>query len=113
VKNIVHVWEVGYLASSLISVAMTGSTLTHSPRHTVLLIMLDLSRPEELWSSFEEALSVIRNGSKMSYDTNTIQELRDKRAADRKKELERGVDPFFMKICIIGGRYDEFKVFNK
>ncbi|XP_018058643.1 PREDICTED: cytoplasmic dynein 2 light intermediate chain 1 [Atta colombica] len=112
VKNIVHVWEVGYLASSLISVAMTGSTLTHSPHHTVLLIMLDLSQPEELWSSFEEALSVIRNGSKMSYDTNTIQELRNKRAADRKKELERGVDPFFMKICIIGGRYDEFKEFD-
>lgn len=112
-KNIVHVWEVGYLASSLVSVAMTGSTLTHSPHHTVLLIMLDLSRPEELWSSFEEALSVIRNGLKMSYDTNTIQELRDKRAADRKKELERGVDPFLMKMCIIGGRYDEFKVFDK
>lgn len=105
-------WEVGYLASSLVSVAMTGSTLTHSPHHTVLLIMLDLSRPEELWSSFEEALSVIRNGLKMSYDSNTIQELQDKRVANRKKELELGVDPFLMKMCIIGGRYDEFKVFN-
>lgn len=107
-----HVWEVGYLASSLVSVAMTGSTLTHSPHHTVLLIMLDLSRPEQLWSSFEEALSVIRNGLKMSYDSDTIQELQDKRAANRKKELEVGVDPFLMKMCIIGGRYDEFKVFN-
>lgn len=105
-------WEVGHLASSLVSVAMTGSTLTHSPHHTVLIIMLDLSRPEELWSSFEEAFSVIRNGLKMSYDSDTIQKLQDKRTADRKKELERGVDPFLMKICIIGGRYDEFKVFH-
>lgn len=48
----------------------------------------------------------------MSYDSDTIQELQDKREAERKKELERGVDPFLMRMCIIGGRYDEFKVFN-
>jgi len=107
----VHVWEVGHLASSLVSVAMTGSTLTHSPHHTILLMMLDLSRPEELWTSFEETLSVIQSGLKMSYDSNIIQKLREKRIADRKKELERGVDPLPMKMCIIGGRYDEFKVF--
>lgn len=106
-----HVWEVGYLASSLVSVAMKGSTLTHSPHHTALLIILDLSRPSELWGSFEEILSVIRNGLKMSHDVDIIQELRERRIADRKKDLERGIDPFPMKICIIGGRYDEFKVF--
>ncbi|EZA52630.1 Cytoplasmic dynein 2 light intermediate chain [Ooceraea biroi] len=111
VKNIVHVYEVGHLASSLVSVAMTGSTLTHSPHHTALLMMLDLSRPEELWASFEEIMSAIRNGLKMSYDSDTIEELRERRKADRKKELERGVDPFPMKICIIGGRYDEFKIY--
>lgn len=110
VKNIVHVWEVGHLASSLVSVAMTGSTLTHSSHHTVLLVMLDLSRPGELWASFEEILSVIRSGLKMSYDAKTIQELQERRITDRKKELDRGVDPFPMKMCIIGGRYDEFKV---
>ncbi|XP_026823662.1 cytoplasmic dynein 2 light intermediate chain 1 [Ooceraea biroi] len=113
VKNIVHVYEVGHLASSLVSVAMTGSTLTHSPHHTALLMMLDLSRPEELWASFEEIMSAIRNGLKMSYDSDTIEELRERRKADRKKELERGVDPFPMKICIIGGRYDEFKEFEE
>lgn len=106
-----HVWEVGHLASSLVSVAMTGSTLTHSPHHTILLMMLDLSRPEELWTSFEESLSVIQSGLKMSYDSNVIKELREKRIADRKKELERGIDLLPMKTCIIGGRYDEFKVY--
>lgn len=105
-----HVWEIGHLASSLVSVAMTGATLTHSPHHTVLVVMLDLSRPGELWSSFEEALLVIRSGLKMSYDSETIKEFREKRIADGKKELERGVDPFPMKMCFIGGRYDEFKV---
>lgn len=111
-KNVAHVWEVGHLTSSLVSVAMTGSTLTHSAHHTVLLIMLDLSRPEELWTSFEESLSVMRIGLKMSYDPDTIKELREKRIAERKKEMERGIDPFPMKLCIIGGRYDEFKVFS-
>lgn len=111
-KNVVHVWEVGHLASSLVSVAMTGSTLTHSPHHTTVMIMLDLSRPGELWASFEESLSVIRSGLKMSYDSDIIQELREKRLAEKKKDLERGVDPFPMKICIIGGRYDEYKVFE-
>lgn len=110
VKNIVHVWEVGHLASSLVSVAMTGSTLTHSPHHTVLLMMLDLSRPSELWASFEETLSVIRSGLKMSYDADTVQEMKGRRTSERKKDLERGVDPFPMKLCIVGGRYDEFKV---
>ncbi|GAB1861081.1 Cytoplasmic dynein 2 light intermediate chain 1 [Camponotus japonicus] len=112
VKNIVHVWEVGHLTSSLVSVAMTGSTLTHSPHHTVLLMMLDLSRPEELWTSFEETLSVLRSGLKMSYDSETIQKLREKRMASIKKDMERGVDPFPMQMCILGGRYDEFKEFD-
>lgn len=111
-KNVAHVWEVGHLTSSLVSVAMTGATLTHSVHHIVLLMMLDLSRPEELWASFEESLSAIRIGLKMSYDADTIQELREKRIAEKKKEIERGVDPFPMKLCIIGGRYDEFKVFS-
>ncbi|XP_014471078.1 PREDICTED: cytoplasmic dynein 2 light intermediate chain 1 isoform X2 [Dinoponera quadriceps] len=112
VKNIVHVWEVGHLASSLVSVAMTGSTLTHSPHHTVLLMMLDLSRPGELWASFEETISVIRSGLKMSYDAETVQKLRERRITDKKKDVERGVDPVPMKICIVGGRYDEFKEFD-
>lgn len=73
--------------------------------------MLDLSRPDELWTSFEEIMSAMRNGLKMTFNSDTIQELRERRVADRKKELERGVDPFPMKMCIIGGRYDEFKVF--
>ncbi|XP_031829264.2 cytoplasmic dynein 2 light intermediate chain 1 isoform X1 [Nomia melanderi] len=109
IKNIVHVWEVGHLTSSLVSAAMTGASLTHSPHHLTILMMLDLSQPEILWSSFEEALSVIRSAMKMSYDDKMIQELRHRRATERKRALEKEVDPFPIKLCIVGGKYDKFK----
>ncbi|XP_033359046.1 cytoplasmic dynein 2 light intermediate chain 1 isoform X2 [Bombus vosnesenskii] len=109
IKNIVHVWEVGHLTSSLVSAAMTGSSLTHSPHHVTVLIMLDLSQPEILWTTFEEAFSVVRNAMKMSYDDKIIQELKQQRIKERKKAVEREVDPFPMKLCLIGGKYDQFK----
>ncbi|XP_076645818.1 cytoplasmic dynein 2 light intermediate chain 1 isoform X1 [Halictus rubicundus] len=112
IKNIVHVWEVGHLTSSLVSAAMTGSSLTHSPHHLTILMMMDLSLPEILWSSFEEALSVVRNAMKMAYDDNMIQELKTRRLNDRGKTLEKEVDPFPIKLCIVGGKYDKFKDFD-
>ena len=109
-KNIVHIWEIGYSTSSLVSAAMTGLSLTHSPAHTTLLIMLDLSQPESLWITFEEIFSVIHSAMKMSYDDKTIQELKQRRINEQKKALEKEVDPFPLKLCIIGGKYDQFKV---
>ncbi|XP_017875869.1 cytoplasmic dynein 2 light intermediate chain 1 [Ceratina calcarata] len=114
-KSIVHVWEVGHLTSSLMSAAMTGSSLTHSPHHVTVLVVLDLSQPEILWSTFEEVLSVVRNAMKMSYDDKTILELKRRRIKERKKAIEKEVEPFPLKLCIIGGKYDLFKDvdFNK
>ncbi|XP_053970991.1 cytoplasmic dynein 2 light intermediate chain 1 [Hylaeus volcanicus] len=109
VKNIAHVWDIGHLTSSLISAAMIGSSVTHSPHHVTVLMMLDLSQPEILWSSFEETLSVIRNAMKMSYDDKTIQELKQRRIKERRKALESEVDPFPLKLRIVGGKYDQFK----
>ncbi|XP_033216457.1 cytoplasmic dynein 2 light intermediate chain 1 isoform X2 [Belonocnema kinseyi] len=112
VKDVVHVWEVGHLSSSLISAAMTGSALTHSPHHVTIMIMLDLSKPEAIWSSLEESLSVIRSAIKMSYDDRIMEEMKDKRTKERRRDTEKGVDPFPMKLCIVGGKYDEFKEFD-
>ncbi|XP_078040768.1 cytoplasmic dynein 2 light intermediate chain 1 isoform X1 [Augochlora pura] len=112
IKNIVHVWEVGHLTSSLVSAAMTGSSLTHSPHHLTIIMMLDLSQPENLWSSLEEALSVIRNAMKMSYDDKMIEGLKTRRLNERNTKLEKEVDPFPIKLCIVGGKYDKFKDFD-
>lgn len=109
VKNIVHVWEIGYVASSLISAAMIGSTLTHSAHHTTLLIMLDLSRPELLWITFEEILSAVRSALKMSHDAKLINEMIERRTSER-KSVEKMIDLLPFKTFIIGGKYDEFQV---
>lgn len=108
-KNIVHVWEIGYVASSLISAAMSGSTLTHSPHHTTLLIMLDLSKPELLWITFEEILSTVRSALKMSYDSKLINEMIEHRTSER-RSVEKMIDLLPLKTFIIGGKYDEFEV---
>ncbi|CAK9832875.1 Cytoplasmic dynein 2 light intermediate chain 1 [Anthophora retusa] len=112
IKNIAHVWEVGHLTSSLVSAAITGSSLTHSPHHVTIFLMLDLSQPEILWSTFEETLSVVRNAIKMSYDDKTTEELKHRRIRERRRGLEKEVDPFPLKLCIIGGKYDQFKELN-
>ena len=91
---------------------MIGSSLSHSPLHVTIMIMLDLSKPEVLWTSLEESLSVVRSAMKMSYDEKIIQEMRERRVKEKKKDAEKEVDPFLMNLCIVGGRYDEFKVEN-
>ncbi|XP_017763363.1 PREDICTED: cytoplasmic dynein 2 light intermediate chain 1 [Eufriesea mexicana] len=88
---------------------MTGSSLTHSPYHVTILVVLDLSQPEILWNTLEEALSVVRSAMKMSYDNKMIQELKQQRIKERKKAVEKEVDPFPLKLCFIGGKYDQFK----
>lgn len=91
---------------------MIGSTLTHSPHHVIIMIMLDLSKPEIIWSTLEESLSVVRSAMKMSYNEKIIEELNNRRLKEKRKDTEKTVDPFPMRLCIIGGKYDEFKVTN-
>ncbi|XP_015608426.1 cytoplasmic dynein 2 light intermediate chain 1 isoform X2 [Cephus cinctus] len=112
VKDVVHVWEIGHLTSSLVSAAMLGSALTHSPHHVTLMIMLDLSTPQSLWSTLDESLTVARSAMKMSYDSRIVEEMKNARVRERKKETETEVDPFPMRLCILGGKYDKFKEFD-
>lgn len=89
---------------------MMGSALTHSPHHVTITIMLDLSKPEVIWSSLEESLAVVRSAMKMSYDDRIIEEMINRRTQEKRKDTEKTVDPFPMRLCIIGGKFDEFKV---
>ncbi|XP_066592267.1 cytoplasmic dynein 2 light intermediate chain 1 [Prorops nasuta] len=111
-KNIVHVWEIGYTSSSLITAAIAGSSLKHSPHHTTLFIMLDLAKPETLWLDLEKIISAVESALKTSYDAKIINEMKERKLRDIKKEPGMVVDPFPIRACIIGGRYDEFKEFD-
>ncbi|XP_014216248.1 cytoplasmic dynein 2 light intermediate chain 1 [Copidosoma floridanum] len=106
IKDVVHVWEIGHLTSSLVATAMSGSALSHSPYHTTILIVLDLSKPEILWNSLEECLDALRKAMKISYSDELVREMLEQ----KKKTLkEPTADLFPMKVCLIGGKYDAFR----
>ena len=53
-----HVWELGggSFLSQLVEVPITADTLPHFS----VLLMLDLSQPEQLWSTMEGLLKQVR-----------------------------------------------------
>lgn len=112
VKDVLHVWEVGSLSSSLISVALTGSGLTHSPHNVTFIIMLDLAKPECLMSTLEDCLTAVKSAVKMSYDAKTLGELKEARSRklNKCKEPEGTLDVFPFMLIFVGGMYDKFKV---
>ncbi|XP_043277858.1 cytoplasmic dynein 2 light intermediate chain 1 isoform X2 [Venturia canescens] len=111
VKDIVHVWEIGHSATSLISAAMTGSAVVHSPNHTTIFIVVDLAKPKVLLSSIDECLAITTSAMKMSYSPEDIENLKRHRTKE-KKNGDENIEPFPMKLCIIGGNYDKFKEFS-
>lgn len=74
--------------------------------------MLDLSKPEVLWSTLEESLSVARSAIKMSYAPELVEDMKSWRGKEKRKVAEKAADTFPIKICIIGGKYDRFKVLS-
>lgn len=98
------------MASSLIASAMTGSALCHSPNHLTILLMVDLSKPDTLWNILEESLSALKSALKMSYNDQTIEEIHLNKLKEWQKSDKPSADIFPFRLCIIGGRYDEFKV---
>ncbi|KAJ8669830.1 hypothetical protein QAD02_001089 [Eretmocerus hayati] len=114
IKDVVHVWEVGHLSSSLISSAMTGCCLGHSPHHTTILIMLDLSKPQMIWNTLDECLQSLREAMEISYSTDQLREMRDRKIENLQSGSSSTTIPntssiFPMRLCLIGGRYDEFR----
>ncbi|XP_011309825.1 cytoplasmic dynein 2 light intermediate chain 1 [Fopius arisanus] len=111
-RDIVHIWEIGHLTSSLISAAVTGASLTHSPHHITLMVILDLTSPSTLWSTLEESLAAARSAMKMSLTQQIIEEMKQRRIKEFHNYTEKQIDLFPMKLCIVGGKYDEFKDYD-
>lgn len=91
---------------------MTGASLTHSPHHITLIIILDLTRPDVLWSTLDESLTAARSAIKMTFPNDIIEEMKIHRMNEIRRSSEKQIDPFPMKISIVGGKYDEFKDFD-
>ncbi|CAB0045333.1 unnamed protein product [Trichogramma brassicae] len=120
VKDIVHVWEIGHLTPSLVSAAMKGCCLSHSPHHTTVLLVLDLGKPETLWNSLEDCLEALHKGMEMSYPRELIEQVLNEKlrglaersgggGQQQQPVVDEMREPFPLRLCLVGGRYDEFR----
>ncbi|XP_019640508.1 PREDICTED: cytoplasmic dynein 2 light intermediate chain 1-like [Branchiostoma belcheri] len=114
-KDVVNIWELG--GGTFLSRLVDTAINVNSVRQLGIMLVLDLSRPEDLWVTMETLLKQARAAADRS-----ISEL-DKlqpgvKQALRKKAWEKYdehpdkdmVDPFPIPLVIVGGKYDVFQV---
>ncbi|CAF1153852.1 unnamed protein product [Adineta ricciae] len=115
-KDIGHLWELGdgtFLAK-LIDVALTPETIATAS----VVLVLDLSRPQELWHTYETLYEAIVKRVKYCISEASKQNpnLKDKlkesivkRIGDANRDL---VEPLRIPLVIVGSKYDEFQSFQ-
>lgn len=115
VKDIVHVWEIGQISPSLISATLKGCSLTHSYQNVTIIILLNLSLPEIMWNTLEECLNALNIAIKSNIEQSVISKLKETRLKELQKNTDKNekIDPFPLRICIIGAKYDDFVVCKK
>uniref|UniRef100_A0A8D0KK93 Cytoplasmic dynein 2 light intermediate chain 1 n=1 Tax=Salvator merianae TaxID=96440 RepID=A0A8D0KK93_SALMN len=117
-KNIAHFWELGGGTSllDLIPIPITTANI----RTFAVVLVLDLSKPEELWPTMESLLQVTR-----IHVNKVIAKLgqTNPKVATEMKQRARNIlpkdnpdreliDPFPIPLIIIGSKYDVFHEFD-
>lgn len=114
-KDVGHIWELGggTFLSKLIEIPLTSATI----RSMAIIIVLDLSLPNELWHTVETLLSQVKskvNKALEGIDKHSVEQL--KKQAWKKFGEEHpdkvSVDPFPIPLAIIGGKYDIYQDFD-
>ncbi|XP_042879957.1 cytoplasmic dynein 2 light intermediate chain 1-like [Penaeus japonicus] len=111
VKDVGHLWELGggSLFTSLLATSLTQRCL---PQLTVVL-MLDLSRPETIWTDLEKLLATLQEEiRKVVAETPGLMEQLEEAAAKRRVPDHQDQDmitPFPVPLVIVGGKYDLFQ----
>ncbi|XP_067900245.1 cytoplasmic dynein 2 light intermediate chain 1 [Heterodontus francisci] len=117
-KDIAHFWELGG-GTSLSDLAQIPITV-ESIRTLSIVLVLDLSKPNDLWPNMEKLLIVTRNhintainelGKKDSIDVNNIKQRTWKTLQRNHPDWEL-IDPFPIPLVIIGSKYDIFQDFE-
>ncbi|CAG2177903.1 unnamed protein product, partial [Oppiella nova] len=112
-KQVCNVWELGggVMFTNLIEFAISIQSL----ERTSLVIVIDLSAPEELIITIETLLNSIRDHiSKIlsdSYDKNLNDRLKEKsmnRIGKQNEDIQQ-IIPFLIPIVIMGTKYDIFQ----
>ncbi|KAK3584581.1 hypothetical protein CHS0354_040283 [Potamilus streckersoni] len=117
-KDVGHIWELGggtWLAK-LMDVPLNPDTVLH----TALIIVVDLSKPNEMWFTLETLLNTAKSRietiiSEMKPDNPTIREVFRSKAWERvgpDHPDKSMIDPFLIPLVIIGSKYDVFQDFD-
>ncbi|UJR09973.1 hypothetical protein I4U23_014197 [Adineta vaga] len=112
-KDVGHLWELGdgTFLTKLIDVALTPETIGNAS----VALVLDLSRPEELWHTYETLYEAIAKRVKYciseasKQNPNLKEKLKEsilKRIGDADKNL---VEPLRIPLLIIASKYDKFE----
>jgi len=117
-KDVGHIWELGGGAwlSPLMDVPINASSLLH----TTVVLVLDLSAPNELWFTMEALMQAARQrlDAAIAEARESDPYIKDKL---KKKALERiggesqdknMMDPFLLPLVIVGSKYDIFQDFE-
>ncbi|NXR95833.1 DC2L1 protein, partial [Hypocryptadius cinnamomeus] len=113
-KDVAHFWELGG-GTSLVELIRIPIT-SHNIRSFAIVLVLDLSKPNELWTTMESLLQVTRNH--VNKILTKLEKTNPEVAAEIKQRmwnnLQRDhpdsalVDPFPIPLVIIGSKYDIF-----
>ncbi|XP_019855996.1 PREDICTED: cytoplasmic dynein 2 light intermediate chain 1-like isoform X1 [Amphimedon queenslandica] len=117
-KDVAHLWELGggTFLSQLLNIPLTTDTISNSS----VLIILDLSKPDELWDVMESLINELRSRIK-----SIVSDLRSTNPAivtdlRRKAKEKHGaghpdepvLTPLPIPVAFIGTKYDVFQDFD-
>nr|XP_025979064.1 cytoplasmic dynein 2 light intermediate chain 1 [Dromaius novaehollandiae] len=117
-KDVAHFWELGGGTSlvELIRIPITSSNI----RAFAIVLVLDLSKPNELWTTMESLLQVTRNH--VNKILTKLGKTNPEVATEIKQRMWNNlqkdhpdyelVDPFPLPLVIIGSKYDIFHEFD-
>ncbi|NWS65383.1 DC2L1 protein, partial [Crotophaga sulcirostris] len=117
-KDVAHFWELGGGTSllELIRIPITSNNI----RSFSVVLVLDLSKPNEIWTTMEKLLQVTRNhvNKILTKLEKTNPEVATEIKQRMRNNLQRDhpdyelVDPFPIPLVIIGSKYDIFHEFD-
>ncbi|XP_064014472.1 cytoplasmic dynein 2 light intermediate chain 1 isoform X2 [Pogoniulus pusillus] len=117
-KDIAHFWELGGGTSllELIQIPVTSNNI----KSLAVVLVLDLSKPNELWPTVEKLLQVTRNH--VNKILTKLEKTNPEVATEIKQRMWNNlqkdhpdyelIDPFPIPLLIIGSKYDIFHEFD-
>jgi len=117
IKDVAHIWELGGGSSHahLLEVPIQAKTLLS----TSLLIVVDLSKPETVWSVFEKLMREVRMVIDRIISQLSPEEKKNLMAATKERlnliedvGERQSIDPFPIPLTLVGGKYDVFSEFE-